>query len=162
MCIDIHIEEIAASFDIFHIHTTEVFYHALAKVIPVFVCIQCPARFGDGYCTWESLIVAVVIAGHVFRPDVTLYTDDMLFHQFVCIVLYMVVAVSLFKRNIIGWDEILEGGLAPNATVMSWRGVEGGLNAAKDGHNAIMTPNPYAYLDQYQEEPEIAPVTIGG
>ena len=50
-------------------------------------------------------------------------------------------------RNIIGWDEILEGGLAPNATVMSWRGVEGGLNAAKAGHNAIMTPMPYAYLD---------------
>ena len=44
-------------------------------------------------------------------------------------------------RNIIGWDEILEGGLAPNATVMSWRGVEGGMNAAKAGHNAIMTPN---------------------
>ena len=65
-------------------------------------------------------------------------------------------------RQIIGWDEILEGDVAPNATVMSWRGVEGGLNAAKAGHNAIMTPNPYAYLDQYQEEPEIAPVTIGG
>ena len=65
-------------------------------------------------------------------------------------------------RNIIGWDEILEGGLAPNATVMSWRGVEGGMNAAKTGHNAIMTPNPYAYLDHYQEEPEIAPTTIGG
>ena len=65
-------------------------------------------------------------------------------------------------RNIIGWDEILEGGLAPNATVMSWRGVEGGMNAAKAGHNAIMTPNPYAYLDHYQEDPEIAPTTIGG
>ena len=65
-------------------------------------------------------------------------------------------------RNIIGWDEILEGGLAPNATVMSWRGVEGGMNAAKAGHNAIMTPNPYVYLDYYQEEPEIAPTTIGG
>lgn len=65
-------------------------------------------------------------------------------------------------RNIIGWDEILEGGLAPNATVMSWRGVEGGINAAKAGHNTIMTPNPYAYLDQYQEEPAISPVTIGG
>lgn len=65
-------------------------------------------------------------------------------------------------RNIIGWDEILEGGLAPNATVMSWRGVEGGVNAAKAGHDAIMTPNPYAYLDHYQEDPEIAPVTIGG
>lgn len=65
-------------------------------------------------------------------------------------------------RNIIGWDEILEGGLAPNATVMSWRGVEGGITAANAGHDAIMTPNPYAYLDHYQEEPEIAPVTIGG
>ena len=65
-------------------------------------------------------------------------------------------------RNIIGWDEILEGGLAPNATVMSWRGVEGGITAAKAGHDAIMTPSPYAYLDQYQEEPETAPTTIGG
>lgn len=65
-------------------------------------------------------------------------------------------------RNIIGWDEILEGGLAPNATVMSWRGVEGGMNAAKSGHDAIMTPVGYAYLDMYQEEPEIAPTTIGG
>lgn len=65
-------------------------------------------------------------------------------------------------RNIIGWDEILEGGLAPNATVMSWRGVEGGMNAAKAGHDAIMTPSPYAYLDQYQEDPEFAPTTIGG
>lgn len=65
-------------------------------------------------------------------------------------------------RNIIGWDEILEGGLAPNATVMSWRGVEGGMNAAKLGHDAIMTPGAYAYLDMYQEEPEIAPTTIGG
>lgn len=65
-------------------------------------------------------------------------------------------------RNIIGWDEILEGGLAPNATVMSWRGVEGGMNAAKTGHDAIMTPMPYAYLDFYQEDPAIAPTTIGG
>lgn len=65
-------------------------------------------------------------------------------------------------RNIIGWDEILEGGLAPNATVMSWRGVEGGLNAAKAGHDAIMTPGAFVYLDHYQEDPEIAPVTIGG
>ena len=65
-------------------------------------------------------------------------------------------------RSMIGWDEILEGGLAPNATVLSWRGVEGGLNAAKAGHNAIMAPMPYAYLDFYQEDPEIAPTTIGG
>lgn len=65
-------------------------------------------------------------------------------------------------RNIIGWDEILEGGLAPNATVMSWRGVQGGLNAAKAGHDAIMTPMTYAYLDFYQEDPATAPTAIGG
>ncbi len=65
-------------------------------------------------------------------------------------------------RNIIGWDEILEGGLAPNATVMSWRGTEGGMNAAKAGHDAIMTPGAYAYIDKYQEDPEFAPTTIGG
>lgn len=65
-------------------------------------------------------------------------------------------------RNIIGWDEILEGGLAPNATVMSWRGVQGGIHAAQANHDAIMTPSPYAYLDQYQEEPATAPTTIGG
>ena len=65
-------------------------------------------------------------------------------------------------RNIIGWNEILEGGLAPNATVMSWTGIEGGINAAKSGHDAIMTPYAYMYLDQYQEEPAIAPTTIGG
>lgn len=70
--------------------------------------------------------------------------------------------INSIGKNIIGWDEILEGGLAPNATVMSWRGVQGGMNAAKAGHDAIMTPNPYAYLDHYQEDPSIAPTTIGG
>ena len=55
-------------------------------------------------------------------------------------------------RQIIGWDEILEGGLAPNATVMSWRGIEGGLTAAKAGHKAIMTPGGYCYFDHYQNE----------
>lgn len=53
-------------------------------------------------------------------------------------------------RQIIGWDEILEGGLAPNATVMSWRGEAGGIAAAKQKHNVIMTPNGYCYLDHYQ------------
>ncbi|HYH57057.1 MAG TPA: beta-N-acetylhexosaminidase, partial [Anseongella sp.] len=53
-------------------------------------------------------------------------------------------------RQIIGWDEILEGGLAPNATVMSWRGTEGGVEAARQGHDVIMTPNAQLYLDHYQ------------
>lgn len=55
-------------------------------------------------------------------------------------------------RQIIGWDEILEGGLAPNATVMSWQGVEGGIAAAKAGHKAIMTPGGFAYFDHYQDK----------
>ncbi len=55
-------------------------------------------------------------------------------------------------RNLVGWDEILEGGLAPRATVMSWRGSDGGIAAANAGHDVIMTPNNYCYLDYYQSE----------
>lgn len=65
-------------------------------------------------------------------------------------------------REIIGWDEILEGGLAPNATVMSWRGTEGGIEAARQHHNVIMTPGGYCYLDHYQANPETEPLAIGG
>lgn len=57
-------------------------------------------------------------------------------------------------RNIIGWDEILEGGLAPNATVMSWRGEKGGIEAAKQKHNVIMTPEPYMYFNFSQSTHE--------
>jgi len=55
-------------------------------------------------------------------------------------------------KSLIGWDEILEGGLAPNAIVMSWRGEEGGIAAAKEKHRVIMTPNGYAYFDHQQEK----------
>lgn len=65
-------------------------------------------------------------------------------------------------RQIIGWDEILEGGLAPNATVMSWRGTEGGIEAAKQGHDVIMTPTSYCYLDYYQSLHADEPLAIGG
>jgi hexosaminidase len=65
-------------------------------------------------------------------------------------------------KKIIGWDEILEGGLAPNATVMSWRGTEGGIAAAKQNHNVIMTPNSHSYFDYYQAENDSEPLAIGG
>ncbi|RPH74949.1 beta-N-acetylhexosaminidase, partial [bacterium] len=65
-------------------------------------------------------------------------------------------------RKIIGWDEILEGGLAPEATVMSWRGTQGGIAAAKQKHDVIMTPNRFVYLDYYQTEPAGEPLAIGG
>ena len=65
-------------------------------------------------------------------------------------------------RRIIGWDEILEGGLSPNATVMSWRGIEGGIEAAKQMHDVIMTPTSYMYLDYYQGNPAKEPLAIGG
>ncbi|GAA3647182.1 beta-N-acetylhexosaminidase [Flavivirga jejuensis] len=66
-------------------------------------------------------------------------------------------------RNIIGWDEILEGGLAPNATVMSWRGTKGGIEAAKQKHNVVMTPHHSCYFDHYQtEDKENEPLAIGG
>jgi hexosaminidase len=65
-------------------------------------------------------------------------------------------------RKLIGWDEILEGGLAPNATVMSWRGENGGIAAAQAAHNVVMTPGFALYFDHYQGNPDTEPVAIGG
>jgi len=65
-------------------------------------------------------------------------------------------------KNIIGWDEILEGGLAPTATVMSWRGEDGGIAAAKAGHDVIMAPTSHVYFDYYQGDKETEPQAIGG
>jgi hexosaminidase len=66
-------------------------------------------------------------------------------------------------RRLVGWDEIMEGGLAPNATVMSWRGAEGGIEAARLGHNVVMAPNSHTYLDKYQsKDRSIEPLAIGG
>lgn len=63
-------------------------------------------------------------------------------------------------RNIIGWDEILEGGLAPNAKVMSWRGIKGGVEAANQGHDVVMSPTDYLYFDYYQGKPSLEPIAI--
>jgi hexosaminidase len=66
-------------------------------------------------------------------------------------------------RRLIGWDEILEGGLADGAAVMSWRGIEGGIAAATQGHDVVMAPNAYTYLDSYQSESlSDEPLAIGG
>jgi len=65
-------------------------------------------------------------------------------------------------RKLIGWDEILEGGLAPEATVMSWRGTGPGMEAARQGHDVIMTPTSVTYFDYYQADPEGEPLAIGG
>jgi len=65
-------------------------------------------------------------------------------------------------RRLIGWDEILEGGLAPEATVMSWRGMDGGIEAARQGHDVIMTPTSHVYFDYYQGDPRFEPLAIGG
>jgi hexosaminidase len=64
-------------------------------------------------------------------------------------------------KKIIGWDEILEGGLAPNATVMSWRGERGGIAAAKAGHDVVMTPTNALYFDYGQGDPKFEPLNIG-
>jgi len=65
-------------------------------------------------------------------------------------------------KKLIGWDEILEGGLAPNAAVMSWRGTEGGIAAAREGHDVVMTPTSHCYFDYYQGPPASEPPAIGG
>ena len=65
-------------------------------------------------------------------------------------------------RILIGWDEILEGGLAPKSVVMSWRGVEGGIEAVHQHHHVIMTPGSHCYFDHYQGDPSVEPLAIGG
>ncbi|MCT7904171.1 Beta-hexosaminidase [Candidatus Ornithobacterium hominis] len=73
--------------------------------------------------------------------------------------------INAHGRKIIGWDEILEGGLAPNATVMSWRGTQGGIHAAKENHDVIMTPTDFLYFDYYQDKKDAetkTPFGIGG
>ena len=79
---------------------------------------------------------------------------------------YMIKRISEFVasrgRRIIGWDEILQGGLASGATVMSWRGTEGGIEAMKQGHDVIMSPGRYCYLDHAQDAPFREPESIGG
>tara|TARA_R110001606_G_scaffold163967_1_gene308265 strand:- start:142 stop:2469 length:2328 start_codon:yes stop_codon:yes gene_type:complete len=65
-------------------------------------------------------------------------------------------------RTLLGWDEILEGGLAPGATVMSWRGVKGGLEASEAGHDVVMTPNSHCYFDYYQGDQDAEPLAWGG
>ena len=79
---------------------------------------------------------------------------------------YMIHRIEKFLnahgRKLLGWDEILEGGLAPNATVMSWRGEAGGIAAVRSGHRAIMTPGSHCYLDAYQDAPPTQPEAIGG
>ncbi len=66
------------------------------------------------------------------------------------------------ERILIGWDEILEGGLAPNATVMSWRGFEGGIQAANSGHDVVMTPTSHCYFDYYQGPIDTEPLAFNG
>ncbi|MEO6135013.1 MAG: family 20 glycosylhydrolase, partial [Ginsengibacter sp.] len=70
--------------------------------------------------------------------------------------------ITAKKKKIIGWDEILEGGLAPEATVMSWRGEAGGIKAAQMHHDVVMTPGTPLYFDHYQAGPEGEPPSIGG
>jgi hexosaminidase len=66
------------------------------------------------------------------------------------------------RRRLIGWDEILQGGLAPGATVMSWRGTKGGIEAAQSGHDVVMAANQFTYFDYYQGPKDKEPLAIGG
>lgn len=70
--------------------------------------------------------------------------------------------ISSHDRVLVGWDEILEGGLAPGATVMSWRGIQGGWEASEQGHDVVMTPGSHMYFDHYQGDPDTEPVAFGG
>lgn len=79
---------------------------------------------------------------------------------------YLVVRIEKFLnekgKKLLGWDEILEGGIAPSATIMSWRGEKGGIKAAQSGHNVVMTPGEYCYFDSYQDAPPTQPDAMSG
>lgn len=70
--------------------------------------------------------------------------------------------LTAHNKKLIGWDEILEGGLSPNAAVMSWRGMDGGIEAAKQGHFVVMSPGSHCYFDHYQSKLNSEPLAIGG
>lgn len=70
--------------------------------------------------------------------------------------------ISSHDRILLGWDEILEGGLASGATVMSWRGIQGGWEASEQGHDVVMTPGDWTYFNQYQGDPDYEPIAFGG
>lgn len=104
--------------------------------------------------TWENSAIC-----SSFMKENKLHTMDELQSYFITRVEKF---VNSKGRQIIGWDEILEGGLAPNATVMSWRGESGGIAAAKAKHNAIMTPGKPLYFDHGYSKSKEEPVNIGG
>lgn len=101
---------------------------------------------------------ASATAGDVMRRE-NLASPEALQSWFIRRVERMLIARG---KRLIGWDEILEGGLAPEATVMSWRGSAGGVAAAREGHDVIMTPNSHLYFDSYQGNPANEPLAIGG
>lgn len=95
-----------------------------------------------------------------FRPRTDTLAEERLQSYFVQ---RMEKVAAKYGKKIIGWDEILEGGLSPTATVMSWRGEKGGIAAALTSHDVIMTPGSNGlYLDYYQGDSKIEPVSIGG
>ena len=98
------------------------------------------------------------IAQEVMRRE-NLGTPEALQSWFIRRVEQMLIARN---KRLIGWDEILEGGLAPEATVMSWRGSSGGIAAARENHDVIMTPNSHMYFDAYQGDAAQEPLAIGG
>jgi hexosaminidase len=98
------------------------------------------------------------VAQEVMRRE-NLKDPDALQSWFIRRVERMLVARN---KRLIGWDEILEGGLAPEATVMSWRGSAGGIAAAREGHDVIMSPGSHLYFDGYQGDPRFEPLAFGG
>ncbi|WP_438712589.1 family 20 glycosylhydrolase [Aquimarina muelleri] len=70
--------------------------------------------------------------------------------------------LSKYQKKMIGWDEILEGGITPTTNIMSWQGEEGGINAANKGHDVIMNPSQYCYFNFYQGDPKVEPLAFGG
>ena len=100
MCIYVYIEKVETRLGIHYFQTFKLRDHTFAEALPVFVGIQCPSCLCDSHCTWECLVIYTVRGLHVFSPEVTLHTDDMLLYQFVGIIRNRIVAISLFQRSV--------------------------------------------------------------
>ena len=97
MRIYVYVKEVETRFGVHYFQAFKFSYHSFAEILPVFVCVLCPGRFGNSHCTREGLIVCTFGSLHIFSPYIALYSDDMLLGKFVCIVRDRVVAICFFQ-----------------------------------------------------------------
>ena len=97
MRIYIYVIEVETRLGVHNFQTFKFSHHPFAEILPVFVCVLCPGRFGDSHCTWESLVVCTFWSLHIFSPNITLYSDDMLLSKLVSVVRNRVITICFLQ-----------------------------------------------------------------